>query len=637
MSHLLTLDGRPAFLLGVNYWSRAGGPRMWERFDAERVRAETDQMRAIGLNVCRSFAFIPSFMPQPGVLAQAPIERLRQFFDICQASGLHTIPSALVGHMSGQNFDFPGQHGRSPYSASEVIEWQVALMRALGTAGAGHPAVAAYLASNEMPLWGGKSSPETIVAWAETLRRALRSADPARPFSLGDGVMNLKGGQNGFDVDALRGTLDFVGPHSYYGDSDPLRQALNVEFCVRSLRYLGLPVLFEEFGCSSNQAGEQEQALYYREVVHSCLSVGAAGALGWCYSDFDLADETPYDHHAFELTFGITRADGSEKPACDELRAVAALLRAVDAATLIPPTPRAAIIVPSYFNTTYPFSWEERDRMRRTLLQAYVLCVKAGFEVELVPEAALANRSYQLLLAPATQKLLSPTWSALLQAARAGATVYWSYFGGDYNFHQGAWCSNFEELTGCRHALRYGCFDLPDDELLLRGDGLALALATKVGARPYPRAVLPIEPLSGHGTVVLAHDQRGRPALTRKRHGAGQMLLLHCPLEYYLAEQSDINARDQSEALYGLLAAAAGLQPTLRSSDPLVQLREVETTDGAPLLWVLNRSWEARAPLIDSPGGGALTIGAPALHAGQTRLALAPKQVAVYRLAGASE
>jgi endo-1,4-beta-mannosidase len=635
MSHLLTLDGQPAFLLGVNYWSRAGGPRMWERFDAARVRAELEQMRAIGLNVCRSFAFLPSFMPQPGALAPGALQRLREFFELCQASGMRTIPSALVGHMSGENFDFPGQHGRCPYSASEVLGWQELLVRAIGTAGAGHPAVAAYLASNEMPLWGGKSTPETIVAWARALRRALHSADPARPFSLGDGVMNLKGGQNGFDVDALRDTLDFVGPHSYYGDSDPLRQALNVEFCVRSLRYLGLPVLFEEFGCSSNQAGEREQALYYREVVHSCLSAGAAGALGWCYSDFDLGHEPPYDHHAFELTFGITRADGSEKPVCDELRAVARLLDVVEARTLCPPTPRAAIIVPSYFNTTYPFSWEDRDRMRRTLLQAYTLCVKAGFEAELVPERALDCSGYRLVLAPATQKLLSPTWDALLAAAAGGATVYWSYFGGDYNFHQGAWCSNFEALTGCQHHLRYGCFDLPEAQLVLHGEQLSLGFDTNVGGRPYPRALLPLEPLAGHHTEVLARDQAGRPALTRKRHGAGQVLLLHCPLEYYLAEQADINERDRSEQLYRFLAAEAGLTPLLSSSDPLVQVRSVETTGSTPLLWVINRSWRAREAFLETPGGRPLTADTPALREGATRLALAPKQIAVYRLASA--
>src|SRR5262249_6527569 len=159
------------------------------------------------------------------------------------------------------------------------------------------------LASNEMPLWGGPGDPATIRAWAERLRAALREAGATRPFSLGDGVMNLDGGQNGFDVQALGGVVDFVGPHTYKPDADPLRQALNAEFCLRSLTHLGLPVLFEEFGCSSAQASEENQACYYREAIHAAISAGACGALGWCFSDFDLEREAPYTHHAFELGF----------------------------------------------------------------------------------------------------------------------------------------------------------------------------------------------------------------------------------------------------------------------------------------------------------------------------------------------
>src|SRR5262249_13325352 len=151
-------------------------------------------------------------------------------------------------------------------------------------------------------------------------------------------------------------------------------------------------VLLEEFGCSSNQASEENQALYYREVICAAISVRASGALGWCFSDFDLPDEAPYRHHAFELGFGVTRADGSEKPVCGELREIARLRERLPIAERTPEEPRAAIVVPSYFNTTYPFSWEDRDRMRRTLLQSYQLCAAASLEAELVPEQADLRR-----------------------------------------------------------------------------------------------------------------------------------------------------------------------------------------------------------------------------------------------------
>ncbi|MCC6749504.1 MAG: beta-galactosidase trimerization domain-containing protein [Deltaproteobacteria bacterium] len=628
MRTTLTLGGRPTFLLGVNYWSRGGGPRMWDRFDEARVRAELAQMRGIGLNTCRSFAFIPTFMPSPPQVAAEPVARLRRFLDLCSETGMSSIPSFLVGHMSGENYDFPGQAGRSPYTDPEVLAWQEALVRAVAQAGANHPAVAAYLASNEMPLWGGKASPETIVAWAQRLRSALRSVDPHRPFSLGDGVMNLKGGQNGFDVPSLRPIVDFYGPHTYAADSDPLRQAVNAEYCLRSVSYQGLPVIFEEFGCSSCQVSEENQALYYREVLHSCLSSGAAGALGWCFSDFDLADDPPYTHHAFELGFGITRADGSEKPVCGELRSFARLVEAIDYPSLRPPRPNVAILVPSYFHTTYPFSWEDRDRMRRTLLQSYLLCVAAGLEAELVPEE-VDLAPYRLVLLPSTQKLLASTWRALLEHARRGHTVYWSYFGGDYNFHQGMWCQNFTELTGCRHTLRYGCADQPSDPAVLRGNGLELTARTTASG-PFPRAFLPVEVLDG--TRILCSDDRGRPALTRKAHGEGQVYLCTYPWEHYLAEQPDVNREDPAHTLYRFLAENAGVSSPYPSSHPSVQTRLVESA-GGPLLWVTNHDWRPVRTRLDTPGAKALHGTDDVLPEGPGELSLQAKQVAVFRLA----
>lgn len=39
-----------AFSLGANYWSRAGGPRMWTQFDRDSVRTELEWAQRIGLD-----------------------------------------------------------------------------------------------------------------------------------------------------------------------------------------------------------------------------------------------------------------------------------------------------------------------------------------------------------------------------------------------------------------------------------------------------------------------------------------------------------------------------------------------------------------------------------------------------------
>ena len=52
------------------------------------------------------------------------------------------------------------------------------------------------------------------------------------------------------------------------------------------------------------------------------MSIGAAGAYAWCYGDYDsrLFDRAPLATAVRERTFGLVRADGSEKPAAAVFR-----------------------------------------------------------------------------------------------------------------------------------------------------------------------------------------------------------------------------------------------------------------------------------------------------------------------------
>ena len=69
-------------------------------------------------------------------------------------------------------------------------------------------------------------------------------------------------------------------------------------------------------------ASEEEQASYYGAVLERLLATGAAGAYAWCYADYDarLFTLPPLATAVRERTFGLVRADGSEKPAADVFR-----------------------------------------------------------------------------------------------------------------------------------------------------------------------------------------------------------------------------------------------------------------------------------------------------------------------------
>ena len=594
----MTTNGKwpTKFVLGANYWSRAGGPRMWERFDEAVVREELRALRAAGIDCLRMFAFAPTMMPRPPAVADAPLAAMARFADLAHEAGLTLLPTPLVGHMSGENYGFVGQGDRSLYTDGELRAWQTALVRGVVGALRDKPNVAGWILTNEMPLWAGAvglasgALPDDVVGWARAMTAVVRDADGARPVATGDGMMA------GWPTRALADVIDWVGPHIYYGDVDPMRHAFNTDFVLARARALGKTVVLEEFGGSSTQAGEREHAAYIRESVLTAVAAGASGALVWCASDFDrhtLGNETPYSHHAFELGFGMLRADGSEKPACDELRALRSLVDGVDFATLTRPRARAAILVSDWVDQPFPFSWEDKGGLRRSLLQAYVLAAQAGLDPDVLSEddADTLLGGYRLVLVPSTQKLRVPTWHKLEAAARAGATIYWSYFSGDHEFHQGAWCPNFTALTGLQHRLRYGCFDLPGERLTLKGQAV-LSVPTGQQHHPAPQSLarLPIEP-AAPGIESLAVDGDGQLALAAHRLGAGRVVFCAYPIERYLMARPDGSTRD-AHRIYGLIADEAGLEPAYETHHPDVQARVLHA--GADdLVIVQHRGWTA--------------------------------------------
>ena len=622
MSEPLHIGGAPAFWLGWNYWSRAGGPRMWEadRFDPAIVDAELSAMRDAGANVCRSFVFLPTFMPHPPAVDAGAVARFRSFLDACARHGIATLPSLLVGHMSGENYDFPGQDGRSPYTDADVLAWTLALVDGVVGAVRGHPAVAGWVLSNEMPLWGGKADVATITAWARTVCERVRAADPGRPVGIGDGVMNAKGGQNGFDAPALSEIVDWIGPHTYYADTDAMRQGLQTELLVRGALGLGRPVVLEEFGCSSCQASERGQAALFRETIHGVFSLGAAGAIGWCFSDFALADEPPYRHHAFELGFGALAADGTPKAVVEEIRAFSRLVTPLDRARLRFPIPRAAIVVPSYFTVDYPFSWEDRARMRACLVESYALAIRAGLEVAIVDERHLGQ--YELYIVPSMQKLLEPTWHGLADRIRSGAVAWVSYFHGDHPWHQGMWWHSFEEMTGLRHDLSYGVPEVPGPRVTLGEAQLDVPASNAFAA-----AMLPCEARTAD---VVLRDDRGRIALARNELGLGSLWFCTMPVEAYLAKTPHAHRDDRAWHLYARVARDAGLGAFAEGvrwteHHPHVQARPVRGAEQT-MLWLINRSDRPASVRLRRPL--ALVFPEPGRPCPDT-LPLGPKEVAV--------
>src|SRR4051812_37628079 len=196
---------------------------MWSRYSGELVREELAVLAAHGLTVTRSFCYWPDFVPEPERLDEAVLNRFGDFLDAHVECGLRTVPTFFVGHMSGQNWDPAWRGGRDLYRDVWLVGQQAWFAAEIARRFGGHAAVAGWLASNEMPLYGGEGSIEEITAWARLIAQAVRSTGATQPFSLGDGAWGVEvtGRDNGYSLRALAPLVDFVGPHVYPMQDDP--------------------------------------------------------------------------------------------------------------------------------------------------------------------------------------------------------------------------------------------------------------------------------------------------------------------------------------------------------------------------------------------------------------------------------
>lgn len=623
---------------------------MWRNYDARIVREELTAMRAHGMTLTRSFFYWPDFMPTPDRLDETLVGHFLDFLDAHQELGMTSIPTFLVGHMSGQNWDPPWRNGRDLFEDVWFVARQAWYVRELTARCADHPAVAGWLLTNEVPIYGdwksrgnGALRAESVISWAQILIDAVRAGGGYQPVSIGEGAwgVEINGTDNGFRVRDIAGLVDFLGPHVYRMETDQVRQHLGAAFVCELLDDMNQqPVILEEFGLTSDYTSDENGAHYYRQILHHTLLAGATGWIAWNNTDYDdLYTQAPYSHHPFELHFGLIDRNGEAKPAAREMRDFAALLERIDFARVHRPDTAIALVVPSYLENQYPFTTAEDPlSIVDTLRQAYVAAREADLPVKLVREAdgllwrpaeegdiargtaaggtlygraptdplALAPgeldpralgpglpRDGKLYLVPSVKQLTAPTWRQLVELARGGASVYCSYFVGVHKNQRGPWWPDLDATFGVHKLLRYGLVNRIEDERVSfhfeRAFGSIRAGETldfAVAGNENSRAFLPVE---ARAAAVIARDGHGRPALLEHRVGSGRMLLCTYPLEHMAALTLGVNP-EPTWRLYAALAEVAGAAPEVRVADPRVIVGEMVHEDGRRFVWVTNAS-----------------------------------------------
>jgi endo-1,4-beta-mannosidase len=565
--------------IGVNFWSRVGGPRMWVNYDRDVVREELAVMAAHGCTVTRSFCYWPDFVPLVETLDEDVMARFADFLDAHIELGISTIPTFIVGHMSGENWDPSWRAGRDLYSDVWMVSQQAWFAEVVTRRFTSHPAVAGWLISNEMPIYGGPASIDEITSWARVMVHAVRAGGATQPLSLGDGAWGIEvtGTDNGYSLRSLSPLVDFQGPHAYPMSNDVVRQSLAAAFACEMAGSFGRPVVLEEFGLTSDFVSDENGAHYYRQVLHTSLLAGATGWIAWNNCDYDdLRAQDPYRHHPFELHFGLTDAKGEPKPQLHEIARFSKLVNELKESGWKTVAGDVSIVVPEHFERVLPFTTDEyRQDIRDNLAQAYVAAREADLPVSMVREFDGLGDEARLILLPSTKLLMAPTADRLIELAEAGSTVYLSYFAGSTSTQRGPWVPRLNELFGLRQSLQYGLInpiEVSDVVLTFErefGDlGPGDTLSFKVAGTESSRSFLPVEATDAE---VIATDQGGRPALLRRRVGKGSMIFCTYPIEHMAAKTARANPED-TWRLYAALSIVAGVELALSVADPRVMV-----------------------------------------------------------------
>jgi endo-1,4-beta-mannosidase len=343
------------FELGINYWPRRGAMYMWRELDLVEVRDELAQIADIGFDTVRLFALTQDFLPRPGFVDPVMVARLVDVARLVKEAGLESVPTLIVLNMSGRIWwpvwmlDADGRPANL-FADSSILRSQALLAETCARALAGDASVRAIDISNEIDDAQRPESREAGRSWASLLARTIRRGAPGTRIQIGAHLPSLTA-ENHMRIDDLAAIADEDVMHAYPLYCQSARSFLDPELVPFScaltagLAGTGRAPLMQEFGLctappgvagysftddflgyprSQYLASEEEGAAYYEAVLTRLVDTGAAGAYAWCYADYDarLFTRPPLVTAVRERTFGLVRADGSEKPAAGVFRAL---------------------------------------------------------------------------------------------------------------------------------------------------------------------------------------------------------------------------------------------------------------------------------------------------------------------------
>lgn len=558
------------FLIGANYWPRNYGVDMWKKWNKNEILKEFREAKSLDIDVLRINLLWEDFQPKPDTLSNESIRKFDELIDICHDTHIKIVPTFFVGHMSGENFDVSWRNDRNIYSDTFMLRHEIKLVSFFAKMYKDEEAILFWDLSNEPDNYIKAESNNDTWLWNHVLSNEIKKYDKNHPVTLGIHQASLLS-DNNFYPDDIAEDNDFLCMHVYpiYTDTciDPvnsIRSTYMAPFALKLTKALGgKDVLLEEFGATTLMMSEDVEGEYYKTVLYSVLANESLGALAWCFGDFTVGGNLPYNTTPFETKFGLTTKDGAPKRAGYVVKSFSDFINKIEFSKLKPKNCDAAIIVPDkYYCAKFVGDDYIPERNFRILLNSFILSKEAGIDIEFVKASEEDFSKYKLLILPSVYRkghINYDQWMKIMDFVRDGGTLYTSY--------DGLSIDGFDELFGIE--TQYSI--VPKDDIAsiyINNNENKLSYSTNGSSKK-----LTIKPKT---CDIIGYDDEGCPAIVTNRFGKGKAVLVTYPIELYLSYMPDVYKGDKTYEIYKFAKGLSTIKTKIEAKSPFIEVKEFD-------------------------------------------------------------
>jgi len=557
------IDNKPIYIVGVNYVSRHICTNFWEDWRPELIKNDLENISKYGLNAVRIPVHWEYSEPRPGKYNPEIFKKFDWFLTTAEKNGLFVMPFFLVGTCT-QFYDVRWRKGRS-FLTEPMVTYAVNNVKQFVKKFKNRPNILCWDICDEPEFYSilPNSDPlpykkELIENWVRRIYTGIKEIDNYHCVNVG--FSHISSNHWGINVRNMAKILDCMTVTCY-----PPYMSTEFYHSFRNTYFVGWNVRFNDLfnkgvfsaeapGGSNAYASEESIANYYRVTLYSNLINGSFGTLPWVWNDYDVSihRKEVLNTSIHEPYFGISRKDGTLKPAGKELSKFSKFIDKISIHKWVPVRNNITILIPENY-------YEQINSVWAPIYHSYMVLRSAGLFVNFIWEEQFTATHNQPVFIPAIGGYTTSTWYLLADYVKNGGTLYCSYSG----LNQLA--ASYNELFGIEV---HGNVFVNDKLKIGYKDD---RYKNKLDNEYYPgKSILVIKPKRSR---VIAETEHRIPFLIMSQLGNGKSYLVTYPIEAIIASNHDQKAITEYNLhkLYFDIAQSSGIKSELRCINPEIE------------------------------------------------------------------